>query len=565
QRGYISRLEFRSGNDLLKQEVDLKNIDVLKVILNYPLAPHEHVILSTPFHVRLPYNFSGTGYQGHVSTISNWYPQIALYNNAGWHASSFTEQTNSGAETGGLNVTINVPSKYQLYSNDEFQQMVIDSSSETKTLQFVKNDVNNFSWVASVPGYATLHAKNKQKDTIADRANKAIQNLLAKSWLPAIGYNAYDGFQIGAFTQNLSDTESRLTYFVSSLYGTNSNRLVGLGTMNYYWQPERYFKRADAGISVSAFSTSSGRDSLNKKIFAGFFKFAPYIKLLFPIKDGRVENSIELKTFIIGEQQFKYVLYSVDSFYHPALGKTNVRYLNQLTFHHTNKRSLYPYDAQLQLQQASSFYRLNGELHYFYNYAKGGGMQVRLFASKFGYLGSITSSKRFETLRYQPKLTALTGNEDYTYSDYFIGRNEFDGFNSQQMMMRDGGLKLRTDLFQDLQGRSDNWIASMNLNSTLPNKLFPFKLPIRIFLDAGTYAKAWKKESDQPKFLYVAGLQVSILKELINIYFPLLYSTTFRDNLKSVPDQNSFGKRISFSIDLHRFDPAKIAGNKFFN
>ncbi|WP_315816466.1 hypothetical protein [Paraflavitalea speifideaquila] len=33
----------------------------------------------------------------------------------------------------------------------------------------------------------------------------------------------------------------------------------------------------------------------------------------------------------------------------------------------------------------------------------------------------------------------------------------------------------------------------MNFNTTLPNKLLPFKIPVRVFLDVGTYAEAWKK------------------------------------------------------------------------
>ncbi|WP_315816467.1 hypothetical protein [Paraflavitalea speifideaquila] len=76
-------------------------------------------------------------------------------------------------------------------------------------------------------------------------------------------------------------------------------------------------------------------------------------------------------------------------------------------------------------------------------------MQVRVFAAKFGYIGGKTNDKVSRAYLYQPKLTAVRGDEDYTYSNYFIGRSEFDGFASQQIMMRDGGLKLRTDLFQD--------------------------------------------------------------------------------------------------------------------
>src|ERR1700730_16545972 len=126
---------------------------------------------------------------------------------------------------------------------------------------------------------------------------------------------------------------------------------------------------------------------------------------------------------------------------------------------------------------------------------------MRLFAGKFGYIGGKTSAKEFETSIYQPKLTGLRGDEDYTYSNYFFGRNEQSGLASQQVLMRDGDLKLRTDLFQGLQGRSDNWVASMNFNTSLPNKLLPFKLPIKIFLDVGTYADAWNKNATTSKFL----------------------------------------------------------------
>jgi outer membrane protein assembly factor BamA len=211
----------------------------------------------------------------------------------------------------------------------------------------------------------------------------------------------------------------------------------------------------------------------------------------------------------------------------------------------------------LQLQQGESFYRLNATGKYFFNYPKGGGMHVRLFAAKFGYIGVVSSSEKFETQRYQPNLTAVRGDEDYTYSDYFIGRNNFDGFASRQVIMRDGGLMLRTDLFQDLQGRSDNWIASVNLNTTLP-KLLPVAIPLRVFFDAGTYAEAWKSENPDSRFLYVAGLQLSMFKELLNIYAPILYSKQFADRLKTVPDENKFFKRVSFSIDVQRI--GKIVG-----
>jgi hypothetical protein len=60
-------------------------------------------------------------------------------------------------------------------------------------------------------------------------------------------------------------------------------------------------------------------------------------------------------------------------------------------------------------------------------------------------------------------------------------------------------------------------------------------------------------DNPNPRFLFVAGLQLSLFKELINIYAPLLYSKQFRDQLKSVPEENTFVKKLSFSIDIQRF------------
>jgi hypothetical protein len=225
---------------------------------------------------------------------------------------------------------------------------------------------------------------------------------------------------------------------------------------------------------------------------------------------------------------------------------------------------LYPYDAQLQIQQGSEFYRINLTGNYFLNYSTGGGLNVRMFAAKFGYLGEKTPAKALETGIYQPKLTAARGNEDYTYNNYFIGRNEFSGLSSQQIMIKDGALKLRTDLFEGLQGRSDNWIAALNFNSTLPNKLLPAWLPLKLFLDIGTYADAWQSNPTTSRFLYVGGLQLSLFKNYINIYAPLLYSSDFSDNLKTVPEENTFWRKISFSIDIQRFNFRSITRNSLY-
>ncbi len=381
---------------------------------------------------------------------------------------------------------------------------------------------------------------------------------------PGIGYNVYDKFMIGAVIHNFDLPPNRFEFLLAPLYATGSKQLNGIGTLRYSWYPDSKFQKITFGINGSRFSSLSSLDSNGQKIFGGFYTIAPFLRFQFKEKNARstMEKSIEWKTDIIGEKGFDYVLKSSDTLYYPSPQSYSSRYLNQLTLNIENYRTLYPYRASLQWQQGSEFYRINLTGNYFFNYAHGGGMNLRVFAAKFGYIGAKTSAKEFATAIYQPKLTAVRGDEDYTYSNYFFGRNESSGFSSQQIMMRDGGLKLRTDLFQGLQGRSDNWIAAMNLSTSLPDKLLPVKLPLRIFLDMGTYADAWTSSNPTTgKFLYVAGLQLSLFKNIVNIYAPVLYSSDFRNSLKTVPEENTFWKKISFSIDIQEINAKRIFRN----
>jgi hypothetical protein len=368
---------------------------------------------------------------------------------------------------------------------------------------------------------------------------------------PIAGYNHYDQFMIGAFIHNFDLPPNRFQFLAAPLIGSHSNRLNGLGGLSYSWYPDNgSLSRILTGITGSRFSTISGTDSNGKKIFGGFYKIVPTARITFkkPSPRSTLERFIEWKTYLIGESGFNnYVLKTTDSNYYPVLGKYNFRYLNQLGFFLEDNRILYPYNALLQFQQGSSWYRVNFTGNYFFNYESGGGLGLRLFAAKFGHIGG--ANRAIDLTAFQPKLTGVTGNEDYTYSNYFLGRNEFTGLASQQIMIRDGGLKIRTDVFQGLQGRSDNWVAALNLNSSLPPGLLPPWIPLKVFLDIGTYAEAWHNDPPTSRFLYTAGLQLTPFRYL-TIYAPFFYSSDFSNQLKTLPDQNTLVKKISFSIDF---------------
>ena len=130
-------------------------------------------------------------------------------------------------------------------------------------------------------------------------------------------------------------------------------------------------------------------------------------------------------------------------------------------------------------------------------------------------------------------------------------------------MMRDGGFKVRTDYLSSKIGKTDDWLSAMNFTSTIPKQinpleLLPVKIPLKVFLDIGTYAEAWKKDAGTGRFLYDAGLQLSLFNNIVNIYVPLLYSKVYTDYFKSTITEKRFIKNIVFSIDLQNVSLKKL-------
>jgi len=371
------------------------------------------------------------------------------------------------------------------------------------------------------------------------------------------GINQYDGFMAGLLMSNYNLPLPKFRFAFLPQYGFGSKKINYLGSFGYNRYADGKFRRMAAGMHVASYAVNDAVDSLGSEVFASFRKFTPFVKLEFnrsPV--SRKESYIQFKSYQIFEKDISYVIRHSDSTWHGAEGKFAHRYVNELKFFHADYRVLYPWSVELKLHQAKDFFRADAEMNYFFNYRHGGGLGFRIFASKFHHTGS---SPSFSTLRYQPKLTAVRGWEDYTYSTVFLGRNEVNGFGSRQIMGRDGNLKIRTDMFQGLQGRSGNWVAAINLNTTLPEKLFPIWLPVSVFFDAGTYAEAWDKDYRGARFMYVGGLRLSILKDVLEIYAPILMSAEIKNNLNTVPETTGFGKRISFTLDIQKFGIRKIS------
>lgn len=390
---------------------------------------------------------------------------------------------------------------------------------------------------------------------------------------PAIGYNHYDGLQVGAFLHNYQLPLSRFRFFLAPTYGTSSKELGGIGHISQHWfsshrekrtaLPVREWVLGASMMKVTMDAFQAGTTDLQFSVL----KLAPYLRLNFanPSALSKKESFLQFTSYFFREEFLKtrQVIDGTDTSFVDEINPVN-RNLQQLRFFHANHRRLYPYSLDGRIEVGNTFSRLSFTAQYFLNYPKpeGGGVQVRFFAGKFITHGANTVEKQLTNSRYYLNMTGANGFEDYTYSNYFAGRNEFTGWKSQQIMMRDGGFKVRTDLLSSKVGRSDNWLTALNLTADIPANLnplskLPVKIPLKLFMDIGTYAGAWEEDQEDGRFLMDAGLQLSLFRNLVNIYIPIVNSKVFRNYHQSTLGEKRFWKTISFSIDIHNLSAKK--------
>jgi len=395
---------------------------------------------------------------------------------------------------------------------------------------------------------------------------------------PSLGANAYDKFMLGTLVTNYILPLNNFKFFIAPMYAFGSKRFVGLGKLDYSFYPNKTFRKIDLFLNASQFEMNKYRDAADKDHFLRFQKLVPGARFIFKEKDPRstTKKYIQWKTFFINEQAFRFqndtIINGIDTTTVTNVSTIeNSRTLNQLKIVIQNYRALYPYRAELNAEEGKGFIRLGFTGNYFFNYSNNkGGADVRLFAGKFFY----TNEEKANSFLYALNLSAPKGNLDYTYSDYFIGRNDYPFKETgvkwtipyQQIMIRDGAMKMNTDVQGNI-GATNDWLMASNASFDIPSQLnplsiLPFKIPLKIFADAGTSAEFWKQNAQTDHFLYDAGLQISLLKQIVNIYIPVIYSSVFRDYLKSdFIGKKRFLKSISFSIDISNFDLRKIDRN----
>ncbi len=454
--------------------------------------------------------------------------------------------------------------KFKHPQPEDFKQSVEGSSG--------KNLDEVFSLLNKKGSLPTLAKKGVQASFILDI--KHLKRYLMDPskdlilYSPIAEANSYDKLMPGIFVTNLKLPPSRLEFYTAPLYSFPAKKLAGNGRIDYSFFPEGPVRKITASLTASSFTFDQYTDNAGKKNLLRYQKIVPGLRFVFREKNplSHFTRSISFRSYLFTEDRLNFyrdtVISGTDT---NIVSKYNIlkdhRYINQLKFTLENSRALYPYRAELAIEQGQDFIRTGFTGNYFFNYPRSGGLSLRFFAGKFFYTTDKTPEKMFETDRYHLNMTGPNGYEDYTFSDYFIGRNNFTGIFSQQIKERDGFFKTRTDLLADKVGKTDDWLMALNLVTTIPDAvnplhLLPLKIPLDLFADIGTYAEAWKKDAPTDRFLFDAGVYLPLFRGLVNIFIPLLYSDVYKNYYESTIEKKiRFWKKISFSIGFTGFKP----------
>jgi hypothetical protein len=365
--------------------------------------------------------------------------------------------------------------------------------------------------------------------------------------LPALGFNAYNGFMGGLLIHNLSLPEKKFRFALAPLYGFRSQSLAGAGSLGYFIHPKGIFREIAFQADIKRFGYDKTEHNTPEILYASYLKVAPSISFIFknPGLTSPVTRTLMVKGYAIQEDYFDFQKIDPDTIFKPY-DATRQLYYGLVRYTHQNERLYNPFSYSAEAQMGKDFAKLSleGNARIDYN-AKGKSLYLRGFAGKFISF----NNEPFATNRYWLN-TTYNGENDYLYDETYFGRNERSGGEYRQVSIKEGGFKIPTSFYASPLGRTDDWLASLNIKSDLPLG----KLPVRLFLDVATFSNAKKINPSGDAFLYEAGAEIYVLSDVLLLHLPFILSRDYKDYLKSIYGDKQFQNSITFTLQLQKIN-----------
>ena len=377
---------------------------------------------------------------------------------------------------------------------------------------------------------------------------------------PLIGYNSYDGIMLGLSMYNSTFPAKNLKWNITPFYGFDSGQLVGQSWISYDTRPKSdKIRKIQYRLGVKSFSISNENEYSDP---LRYLRIDPSISIHHNYSPASKKYSkTTLRQLWVGtEYPFSNVNISTYS-----------QNITRLTHNRYDFNVLQPNELEVELEYnryninsvfgTSDYLKLSLDYRRGFLFSKKKRFDVRFYAAGF-----ITNSQRqsssYNNLLAQGSIALLSqGFTDYSYDDYFLDRQGNAKNAYRQIGYHGGGFKDALGGAYGRIGQSNDFAMAINLKSHFP--FGPTKNPLKLFFDAG-YART-KSFSADPlvgEIFYSGGLMVEFGDGLLGIYLPFIASSNISDIYKT--DDRNFLSRVTFSMDLHRFNPWDLADDYNF-
>ncbi|MGV6861938.1 MAG: M1 family aminopeptidase [Putridiphycobacter sp.] len=348
-------------------------------------------------------------------------------------------------------------------------------------------------------------------------------------YTPIMGYNVYDKFMIGALFHNITIPSNKFEYLVAPMFSFGRKNVSGFADFKYNYVPAKNFRMISVGVKGRTFKNELGGYR------SEYMVANPYLNL--SIGKPRTKKFYKQNLLIQGAYIF--------TKQYTNIGLTEVSKMGgyaKYNFDYKHRRQTFmaqlKVDAISEVESGRQLANLLLNASYKFKYLDKKKKALKKSIEIRAFLGQnlFRNFSGYEN-QYAFAPGGQTGNQDYFYDRYLMGRNELSGFFSQQRLNNQGGMNTTSTY-----GTNNNWLFTTNLYIELPY------VPI-----LGVYGDMGLAEiADQTEVFYDLGVGVRLFEGNFAAYFPIYEST----NMK-VPGQK-YDQRIKFVLNLNALNPTEI-------
>jgi hypothetical protein len=376
---------------------------------------------------------------------------------------------------------------------------------------------------------------------------------------PLLASNVYDGLMLGAWIHNGALPLKSFEYSLAPMYSLGTKSLAGLGNVGYTFFAGK--NKINMGVGARRFAFDYNEKFKTTRIYD---RVVPSVSIEFRgSATSKFTSRLQLRHILIGEQGFNYdTSGGLKSKTRHASGITELTYSGFLKNALGNtgfKIALENQNYKDAFDRKQSYTRLTVEGKKDFMYQRNKRFSARIFMGGFLENTREKGGNVYGTDNRGSIGLVKNGATDYHYDEFWFGRNEEMSFVSQQIdPSSEGGMKFVLPAGATTRlGFSNSFVAALNLKMDLPVNL-PRFLQLKPYFDIGYFADKRALPSDQT-LLMSGGIAWELFGDAAAIYFPVYFNGSSDDpnsfNAAAVSQRGNYKDRITFSLDLRKFNP----------